>query len=1161
MKTTRTGTTLVELVVAIAMMTVVMGAVLPLFAHIRRSWDIWQNNSEVVQNGRVLTDHMHRTLAAATRITAVSDASESKGYIQFVDNNSTTFRYEIATGNYVEFGEVGSLFTLAGPVSQLQFTCYDDNDLSTAITDVNAIRYVKVQSTLVNAGAEGMNRVFTTSAYLRANGLPKSFNTVTQSTPHEFDGTNTWGKRQALAQIDSTHYLCSYEGDDHHGWAVVLTVDSEDWTVTEGTPLEFDTNYAHHRDLAQIDSTRYLCAYEGADNDGWATVLTVDTDNWTVTHGTAFEFDTTQGKTPALSRIDSSHFLCAYAGDGDDGWAVVLSTDLQVAHWKLDETSGTSAADATGNGQTGTLTHMSGSQWTTGTVDGALDFDGVDDHVEIANDATLQLTSGLTIAAWIKGDAWGASSSVNPILRKGTTTPVNYQLAIADQKVSLMLDDVDGGGGIRGDTSLNTGQWYHVAATWDGVDVRIYVDGVLDNDPPDARSGTLGTDTRSLYIGGRSGGDDYFDGCLDGVRLYAEALSATDILALTKPFSFREFTEAKAGTDTTSVTLAIPGGTTTGDLLISAVATDGDTDNSLAPPAGEGWTEINTNSAGTEVTLGTWWKLAGASESSTHQFTWSGSEQAYAWMVRFTGHNASSPINAYTSNYGTSSTPTSPSVLSSVNDAIILRLGSFDDTDITADAPGLSGHTAITMDSSTGTVTIESTTLSEETSATQNFVVSMPSTRPEGDLYLAQIAVEDGEVIDQVPSGWTEIQDLRMSGEVRLATYWKIGSAEPATYTWGSDTTCRWVGALYRISGINTGSPINDSDDSTGQSSVPISPSVTTHVNNCLILRLYAADGNQQAATYWPSGTTAIFQDDSAGAVVAGAAYETQVTSGTTGSAAFSMTGSEKWVAATIAVAPAAGAASVSGGAGYVRQSNSASSGTSTFALTATQEARMVTIAVAPGSQGPAPKVLKKTPYEFNTSKGKTPALIQLDSTHTLCVYTGPDDDGWATILTVDTGTWDLTQGPSYEFDNVRGKEPALAQIDSTHYLCAYTGDGDDGWAVVLTINTSSWTISKETAYEFDTVKGKTPALTQIDGTNYLCAYAGDGDDGWAVTLTVDTGDWTVSSGTAFEFDTLSGIRPALERIDSSHHLCVYEGSGNTAWSVALMPDSSTIRP
>ncbi len=184
-------------------------------------------------------------------------------------------------------------------------------------------------------------------------------------------------------------------------------------------------------------------------------------------------------------------------------------------------------ADSSGNNNGvlygGPVWHPSG-----GKAGGALEFNGVSDYVAVANSSSLQLTSALTIAAWIKGDAWGAGSDVDTIARKGEASPINYQLAIADRQVSLMLDDIDSDGGFRGNTLLNTGQWYHVAATWDGSTVKIYVDGVLDKDPPALRGGTVGTDTRPLYIGGRAGAD-LFDGVIDDVHIYNRALDVNDI--------------------------------------------------------------------------------------------------------------------------------------------------------------------------------------------------------------------------------------------------------------------------------------------------------------------------------------------------------------------------------------------------------------------------------------------------------------------------------------------------------------------------------------------------------------------------------------------------------------------------------------------------------
>jgi hypothetical protein len=157
---------------------------------------------------------------------------------------------------------------------------------------------------------------------------------------------------------------------------------------------------------------------------------------------------------------------------------------------------------------------------------------------------------------------------------------------------------------------------------------------------------------------------------------------------------FEEFTEA-AVSNATSVVINKPAGTGTGDLLIAAVAGDGSIASTLTPPAG--WNLAHVSNQDGQITFGVWWKLAGASESSTYSFTWSGARHAYGWIMRFTGHDPATPINAVTNTSGSGSAPQSPSVTSTVDDTLILRLGGFDDDDITAGAPGLTGHTAINM--------------------------------------------------------------------------------------------------------------------------------------------------------------------------------------------------------------------------------------------------------------------------------------------------------------------------------------------------------------------------------------------------------------------------------------------------------------------------------
>ena len=164
--------------------------------------------------------------------------------------------------------------------------------------------------------------------------------------------------------------------------------------------------------------------------------------------------------------------------------------------------------------------------------------------------------------------------------------------------------------------------------------------------------------------------------------------------------SYEEFTEAKAASDTTSLTISTPAGTAEGDLLIAAVATDGDNVDSLAAPAGEGWTQIGLADRGGIVTLGVWSKLADASESPSHQFIWDNAAQAYGWMMRFTGHDQSGPIGQRAVLTGKSGTPDCPSVDTVAANSMVLRIGSFNKDKINLDDPGLSGHTPITMDES-----------------------------------------------------------------------------------------------------------------------------------------------------------------------------------------------------------------------------------------------------------------------------------------------------------------------------------------------------------------------------------------------------------------------------------------------------------------------------
>ncbi|UCG60179.1 MAG: type II secretion system protein [Phycisphaerales bacterium] len=332
------ATTLLELVVALAVITISFAALVPMLVAIRNSWGSQEANAELLQNGRVLVDHVHRNLSKATRITDVSDSSETNGYVEFQDADGVDLRYDVnSISAYVEFGPVGDLADLAGPVNQLRFTCYDGNDFANLTTDVNSIRLVQVQTTLVNSSALGRDKTFTTCAYIRANYQDDDSGWLLSEVSGsltEFD-TST-GKSPALCKIDEIHYLCAWDGPGSHGWAAVLSVNEGSWVLSIETPFEYDTSKAVEPALAQIDPTHYLCAYRGEGDDGWAAVLTVNPGTWTVSREQSFEFDERKCQYPALSRIDGEHYLCAYQGEGDDGFAAILTVD-PGGGWAIDK--------------------------------------------------------------------------------------------------------------------------------------------------------------------------------------------------------------------------------------------------------------------------------------------------------------------------------------------------------------------------------------------------------------------------------------------------------------------------------------------------------------------------------------------------------------------------------------------------------------------------------------------------------------------------------------------------------------------------------------------------------------------------------------------------------------------------------------------------------
>ena len=210
-----------------------------------------------------------------------------------------------------------------------------------------------------------------------------------------------------------------------------------------------------------------------------------------------------------------------------------VSSNL-VGAWGFDETTGTTAVDASGRGNTGTL---NGPAWNTaGKSGGALSFDGVNDWVTVADADVLDLTTGMTMEAWVRPTAIG--SLWRTVMLKEQPGSLIYALYAGDGAGRAATDVfTTADRGVSGTTATPLNAWTHLAATYDGATQRLYVNGVQA--ATRAVTGSIRASTGALRIGGNSiWNDEWFAGLIDEVRLYNRALTAAEIQAdMTKPVS------------------------------------------------------------------------------------------------------------------------------------------------------------------------------------------------------------------------------------------------------------------------------------------------------------------------------------------------------------------------------------------------------------------------------------------------------------------------------------------------------------------------------------------------------------------------------------------------------------------------------------------------
>jgi hypothetical protein len=196
-----------------------------------------------------------------------------------------------------------------------------------------------------------------------------------------------------------------------------------------------------------------------------------------------------------------------------------------VGAWGFDETSGSTVTDRSGKGNTGTITGAT--RTTTGKFGGALTFSGTGKWVTIPDSASLHLTTGLTIEGWMNPTANGAAAW-RAMAVKETAGGLSWALyPFGDNGFPSAHAFTNSELWAVGTTKPTLNTWTHVAATYDGTTIRLYLNGVQN--ATRAQTGSLLASTQPLRLGGDAIWAEWFQGMLDEIRVYNRALSASEI--------------------------------------------------------------------------------------------------------------------------------------------------------------------------------------------------------------------------------------------------------------------------------------------------------------------------------------------------------------------------------------------------------------------------------------------------------------------------------------------------------------------------------------------------------------------------------------------------------------------------------------------------------
>ncbi len=172
---------------------------------------------------------------------------------------------------------------------------------------------------------------------------------------------------------------------------------------------------------------------------------------------------------------------------------------------------------------------MENASWVDGNYSKALEFDGVDDYVEIADDTSLRINDSFTISSWVYAESF--PNAGNTIISKRDDNSLYYHFrASSSGEILFFLHDGSTLNALTFGYTLPTSQWKHLTLIRNGTNISLYVDGSYEGSVESSLD-ISGNDDKT-FIGTYSYGNHVWNGSIDEVRIFNQALNSSEISEL-----------------------------------------------------------------------------------------------------------------------------------------------------------------------------------------------------------------------------------------------------------------------------------------------------------------------------------------------------------------------------------------------------------------------------------------------------------------------------------------------------------------------------------------------------------------------------------------------------------------------------------------------------